>query len=352
MFVAALMLPWLGAYPVRLMLLTKAPLAVTGVATSLILRWIYRALLQRRASGWTLAATAMAASAGGALVWNVAGARMVALVAPGIEERGTVIRASLDRVDSTVYYVLVLLAWSMLYLGITHYRALQAERERSLRAEALAHEARLRALRYQVNPHLLFNTLNAISTLVVERRTADASRMIARLSDFLRVTLDGPEHEEVALANELEHLACYLEIERVRFADRLTVRFNVDETLWAARVPNMILQPLVENAVRHAVSRREEGGAIIISATGGQGVLRLAVTDDGPGLAGAATDGQGIGLVNTRARLAHCYGDAQQLELVSLPNGGTRAEMELPLRFGAVVTAGPMAAAASGAAAS
>ena len=200
MFVAALMLPWLGAYPVRLMLLTKAPLAVTGVATSLMLRWIYRALLQRRVSGWTLAATAIAASAAGALVWNVAGARMVALVAPGIEERGTVIRASLDRVDSTVYYVLVLLAWSMLYLGITHYRALQAERERSLRAEALAHEARLRALRYQVNPHLLFNTLNAISTLVVERRTADASRMIARLSDFLRVTLDGPEQEEVALA--------------------------------------------------------------------------------------------------------------------------------------------------------
>ena len=149
----------------------------------------------------------------------------------------------------------------------------------------------------------------------------------------------------------MEHLACYLEIERVRFADRLTVRFNVDEMLLAARVPNMILQPLVENAVRHAVSRREEGGTIAISATGAQGVLRLTVTDDGPGLAGAATDGQGIGLVNTRARLAQCYGDAQQLELVSLPNGGTRAAMELPLRFGAVVIGGPMAAAAAGGAA-
>jgi two-component system, LytTR family, sensor kinase len=187
----------------------------------------------------------------------------------------------------------------------------------------------LQALRYQLNPHFLFNTLNAISTLVVDKRNAEAGKMISRLSDFLRLTLDRPDVEEVPLSDEIEFARRYLEIEQVRFGDRLSVNIDVDDDAWTARVPALVLQPLVENAIRHAVAPREAGGRIEIGARVAGRAVQVWVADDGPGL-NANGNGTGIGLANTRERLQQLYGSAHRFQLV---NGcGLRAELEIPLR--------------------
>jgi two-component system, LytTR family, sensor kinase len=331
-FGAAMALSRLGTFPLGYMTATKGVLTLTGLVTSLGLRAVYRAMLRRGATAQALVAAALAASCVGSLVWTPTANALTALVTRGAYGVGASLGAPLLLFDGVAYHAVALLAWSLLYLGITHHEALQAERERSLRAEALAHRARLQALRYQLQPHFLFNTLNAVSTLVVERRTAEAGRMIARLSDFLRLTLDGADAEEVALDDEIEFVRRYLEIEQVRFGDRLAVSIDVEPGAGEARVPSMILQPIVENAVRHAVARNAEGGRLSISARLAGGALCLAVTDDGPGLAGRASTGEGIGLTNTRERLRQAYGDAHRLELLPAEGGGVRAVLELPFR--------------------
>lgn len=326
-FVAALLLPWLGAYPVRAMLANKAPLALTGFATSLLLRWLYQRLLRRDASLWLLGAVAVLASWAGSRLWAAAAGWLAERSGRAIE-RGSLIGASIERFDDSLYFMLVLVTWSLIYLAIAHHQALFQERERSLRAESLAHQAQLEALRYQVNPHFLFNTLNAISTLVVERRTEEAGRMLARLSDFLRVTLQRPGADEIPLRDEIAFARQYLELEQVRFGDRLSVLIEVDPAASEARVPGLILQPLIENAVRHAVAQSERGGRISIRAALSGEVLSLCVADDGPGVPGAT--GEGIGLTNIRARLRELYGKAHRFELRSPPGGGVTVLIELP----------------------
>ena len=259
-FGAAMALSRLGTFPLGYMTATKGVLTLTGLVMSLGLRAVYRAMLRRGATAQALVAAALAASCVGSLVWTPTANALTALVTRGAYGVGASLGAPLLLFDGVAYHAVALLAWSLLYLGITHHEALQAERERSLRAEALAHRARLQALRYQLQPHFLFNTLNAVSTLVVERRTAEAGRMIARLSDFLRLTLDGADAEEVVLDDEIEFVRRYLEIEQVRFGDRLAVSIDVEPGAGEARVPSMILQPIVENAVRHAVARNAGGG--------------------------------------------------------------------------------------------
>ena len=244
----------------------------------------------------------------------------------GVESLGSLL-------DNTVYNTLILLAWSMLYVGGEYYRAMQEERLRALRAEAQTHRAQLRALRYQLNPHFLFNTMNAISTLVGEERNREARSMIARLSEFLRLTLEGDGTPEVPLAEEIEFVRRYLEIEQVRFGARLRVRFDVADHVLSTAVPPLILQPLVENAIKHAVSPREEGGCIVVEARRSEGDLLLSVTDDGPGLtARGAPARSGIGLANTRERLRELYGDEQALVLKTPDSGGLRATIRIPLR--------------------
>ncbi|MEO7967127.1 MAG: histidine kinase, partial [Gemmatimonadaceae bacterium] len=221
------------------------------------------------------------------------------------------------------------------YFVIRHQHALVGARERALRVEALAQEARLEALRLQINPHFLFNTLNAISTLVVEHRSEEAARMIARLSDFLRLTLSGASSDEVTLADELDFVQRYLEIERVRFGDRLNTTFDIDDGARRVRVPFLILQPLVENAVRYAIVPREDGRHIVLSAKLNDGALHLTVCDDGLGTAVATattndTERRQIGLANTPERLAQHYGDRASFALRPRYGGGTIAEIILP----------------------
>jgi sensor histidine kinase YesM len=236
--------------------------------------------------------------------------------------------------DGSLYHSFVLMAWSVLYFAIRYYQDLQTARERALKAETAAQRARLQALRYQLNPHFLFNTLNAISTLVVEGHNGAAGRMIAQLSDFLRLTLDGSDAREVPLVEEVTFARRYLEIEQVRFGPRLATRFDVDADTYSALVPNLILQPLVENAVRHAVAPREAGGRITVSAQRIDSYLYLRVRDDGPGLSGDATDvfDRGVGLANTRARLEEHYGPMHRFLLERSDGGGLTVTLVLPFR--------------------
>src|SRR5262245_21034294 len=192
----------------------------------------------------------------------------------------------------------LLLCWSGLYFGVKFYERLQLEQEATLKASTLAQEAQLKMLRYQLNPHFLFNTLNAISTLVLDGQNRTANLAVSRLSEFLRYTLDQDPMKKVTLRQELDALNLYLGIEKLRFGDRLRLEFDVDERAESALVPSLLLQPLVENAMKYAISPREEGGSVTVLAGIEGGGLRLAVVDDGPGLppAAAAGNARGVGL--------------------------------------------------------
>jgi len=225
----------------------------------------------------------------------------------------------------------LVLCWSGLYFGIKYYEALQEQRESMLRAAALAQEAQVKMLRYQLNPHFLFNTLNAISTLILDNQGKVANQAVGRLSDFLRYTLDQDPMKKVTLRQELDALNLYLGIEQLRFGDRLRLEFDIDEAVTQALVPSMILQPLVENSLKYAVAPREEGGRLRIEAREDAGHLRLVVQDDGPGLPVGVElgAGRGVGFRNTRERLAVLYGDQQKLA-VRFSRPGLRLEISLP----------------------
>jgi len=206
--------------------------------------------------------------------------------------------------------------------------------------EAQLAEARLDALRMQVNPHFLFNTLHAVSTLV-DRDPDGVRRMVAKLAGLLRTALGDGGDPEVALERELEFLEDYLEIMLVRFQGRLEVDFRVDPDLLDARVPNLILQPLLENAIKHAVGETEGLVHVEVSGESRGGDLLLSVSDTGPGFpAGGDGPAPGIGLSNVRGRLAQLYGDDADLRLESRPGGGARATIRLPLRRGEPRSAG------------
>ncbi|HJR52848.1 MAG TPA: histidine kinase [Gemmatimonadota bacterium] len=198
--------------------------------------------------------------------------------------------------------------------------------------------AQLDSLKMQLQPHFLFNTLHSVSALIHEDDEA-ADLMIARLSDFLRLVIEHAGAQEVALVQELEFLNRYLEIQQVRFQDRLRVSFDVDPEVLDAMVPNLVLQPLVENAIRHAVEPRAAGGRVEVSATRNGDTLCLTVRDDGPGLRAGAWTVPGVGISNTRARLEQLYGDRQALEIANHAEGGALVTVRFPWRVGEAATA-------------
>jgi LytS/YehU family sensor histidine kinase len=330
----AMTLSRIGMYPLSFMVVAKGSLMITGFLLSLGLRYFYRPLIRRGTPLITLLVVAVVASYSVSMLWTATDNLLAMQIYPGFGLRAPVYRTTLQVFNGAVYNAFTMLAWSVLYIGIRYYVALQAERERSLRAEAAAHHAQLEALRYQINPHFLFNALNAVSTLVTERRNDEAARMLSRVSDFLRLTLTAPVREEVPLADEIDYVRQYLDIERVRFGDRLRTEIDVMPDAWEATVPAFVLQPLIENAVRHAIAPRESGGAITIEAQRAGDVLRIAIIDDGPGVRdnGHANGSGRIGLANTRDRLRQLYGDRGRIELTNGEGGGTRATIEIPFR--------------------
>ena len=229
----------------------------------------------------------------------------------------------------TATYIVV--CWMGLYFAFKYYESMQIQQESALRATALAQEAQLKMLRYQLNPHFLFNTLNAISTLIIDNRNAVANNAVSGLSEFLRYTLDQDPMKKVTVAQELEALDLYLNIEKMRFGTRLTLRHEIDADTTAVLMPSLLLQPLIENAVKYAISPREEGGTISICAKVSGSTLQLTVADDGPGLVDQSriVTGRGVGIRNTRERLQVLYGDRGQVEVVP-NNPGLRVVLTLP----------------------
>ena len=204
---------------------------------------------------------------------------------------------------------------------------------RKAQLEAQLADARLHALRMQLHPHFLFNTLHTIAGHVREGEAGTAVDLIARLARILRRSLDDAERHEIPLAEEVELLSEYLALERARFGEALVTRFDIPEEARDVPVPSLILQPLVENALRHGIGMREGGGEIRIAARRHDGSLVLEVADDGVGYAPALA-GSGVGLANTRERLMQLYGDRQRFEIGPGARGGTVARVEIPLRSG------------------
>jgi two-component system, LytTR family, sensor kinase len=229
-------------------------------------------------------------------------------------------------VDLIIATLIVIGVHALLYYQ--RFRASQLE-EASLRAQLA--QAQLRALKMQLHPHFLFNTLHSISSLILED-PPKANSMIARLGDFLRLTLDHSDQQLVTLKEETEFARCYLEIEQVRFADRLTVQFKVEPATLSAEVPHLILQPLVENAIQHAIAPHATPGRIEITATQQNDSLRLEVKDTGPGLGTANNniEGHGLGLSNIRARLEGLYGRNFSLEMTNESSRGLTVTLVIP----------------------
>jgi sensor histidine kinase YesM len=239
----------------------------------------------------------------------------------------------------------VLTYWTVLaaQYGFLWYRRYQERRQAALRLELRSSqlerqltEAHLRALKMQLQPHFLFNTLNAIMVLVRQQKGHEAEEMLARLSDLLRLVLEDVKAQEVPLHRELEYLQLYLAIEQVRFQDRMRVETAVDPAVLEAAVPHMVLQPILENSIRHGIGRSVEGGRIQVSACLVGSNVEITIHNDGPGIA-ANTTGQtrGIGLDNTRARLMQLYGEAARLTVENAEQGGVTATIALPFRVAA-----------------
>ncbi len=265
-------------------------------------------------------------------------------VAPGeirIEGRGTIVipmsadarRKDIPRViaDGLVTWYFFFGAWAALYLALSSAAQLRSAERRAARAEAEAQSAQLRALRYQVNPHFLFNTLNSLSSLVMARRSEEAETMIVNLSTFFRSSLSLDPAEDVSLADEIRFQRLYLDVEKVRFPNRLRVETDIPTDLEDAMVPPLLLQPIVENAIKHGVARSREPVTVGIRALERDGCLILEVENGGAGLQEEDEHGTGVGLINVCDRLAARFGDDARCDHGPMAGGGYKVTVSMPL---------------------
>jgi two-component system, LytTR family, sensor kinase len=303
---------------------------ISGFLLSLELRYIYRRLWTH--SPRVIVVVALLSCYLFALIWRVIINSAYLLYTS--DSMMWEMHSALEFFSNAMHSSYLLLCWTGLYFGIKYYESLQQQREATLRAATLAQEAQLKMLRYQLNPHFLFNTLNAISTLILDNENRTANQTIMRLSEFLRYTLDQDPMKKVTLRQEVEAMNLYLTTEKLRFGARLRLEFAVEERALEALVPSLLLQPLIENAVKYAISPSEQGGMIRVEGRARGAMLELAVADDGPGLnTGVAPGvGRGVGLRNIRERLAVLYEDRHRF--ATLDNKpGLRIELGLPLEM-------------------
>lgn len=315
--------------------------AITGFSLSLILSVCYRTLISRQpllmwGVSFGLAGLATA-------LWAFIDAWVAQIQNPASELGFTGLLVGAFYIDATSIG-----AWSALYYAINYFLQLEEQNDRMVRLETQAASAQLAMLRYQLNPHFLFNTLNSISTLVLLKQSEPANAMLSRLSAFLRYTLANEPTAQVTLAQEVETLKLYLEIEKMRFEERLRPHFAIDPVVARARLPSLLLQPLVENAIKYAVTPQEEGADITIAAQlAGQNV-RITVSDTGAGLSadrtdpttGVATESTGVGLANIRDRLAQAFGDQHRFDAHAGAEGGFTVVIEFPFQPDGQMTIG------------
>ncbi len=330
---------WINLWPLRISVVTAFVWSIPQV----VLWSLTIPLIDGLAVRWPVEGRRAAWRLGAHVVASVSVALLV-LLALDLSDRalgwtklmgapGTLVTA----IDKTILHTHIGIAIYWVVLAANHargyYRRLGERELRAARLETQLAEAQLGALRMQLDPHFLFNTLNSIGVLM-RRDPAAASRMLGRLGDFLRSTLDHAGASEVSVATELEYVRAYLEIEQVRFGGRLATHVTIEPGLERCAVPYLILQPLVENAVKHGVARRSAPGTVRVDVRADGERLTLTVLDDGPGLSFAGTSrGSGVGLANVARRLAHSYGSNQHFELRAAPDGGAEARVVIPRRL-------------------
>ena len=317
--------------------------AVTGVVITWILYMMLR-LADRRPLGYRVTVAAVAAvpcalllASANVYIFNFYDPVSLfkdAEVGKSVEELRQQLGLSFwqDIADVAVTQYFFLIAWASLFLALGYAREVrEAERKASRYAQA-AQDSELRSLRYQVNPHFLFNTLNSLSSLVITGKPKEAEAMIQNLSKFYRTSLNSDPLEDVTLAEEVDLQRLYLDIEAVRYPERLRTVIDIAPELMNQHVPALILQPLVENAIRYGVSRSARPVTIGIKATqSADGMMTIAVTDDGETMDGSKDGGSGIGLANVRDRLEARYRSEATLQTYASPGGGFIATLTLPL---------------------
>ncbi|MEO6092926.1 MAG: histidine kinase [Novosphingobium sp.] len=324
-----------GQPPAFLVLVLIATL--TGFSISLVLAVIYHQLIgQRPLVTWGVTGLVLPFAVG---LHAFIDAWVISLYRSASEANFAQLFIGVFYLDATL-----LGAWSALYYAINFFLQIEEQNDQLLRLENQATSAQLAMLRYQLNPHFLFNTLNSISTLVLLKETEPANAMLTRLSSFLRYTLVTEPTGRVTVEQEIDTLKLYLDIERMRFEDRLRTTFRIEPETERALLPSLLLQPLVENAIKYAVGTQEGGAEItIVTQLIGQN-LRITVSDTGPGLqtgtsdnrlSGASSDAgeptsTGVGLANIRDRLAQAYGQHHRFETVEPVEGGFAVVIELP----------------------
>ncbi len=304
-------------------------LTATGYSITLLMAAAYRRLIQMKEIvtwvGSILIVISAAAAFSAIETWSVA-----TFLQPGTRPEG------IRFFGAILFTVSILIAWSALYFSINFYILLEDQKKRLLRLESQTSHAQLAMLRYQLNPHFLFNTLNSISTLVLLKQTDRANAMLSRLSSFLRYTLVNEPTAMVTIQQEVETLKLYLEIEKMRFEDRLRPHFQIDPEGARALLPSLLLQPLIENAIKYAVAPQEEGADISIAVRREGPRVLIEVSDTGPGTDAKyqqrAAESTGVGLANIRDRLAQAYGDDQRFETQSETKGGFRVFIEIPFQ--------------------
>src|SRR5438552_3202275 len=304
-------------------------LTATGYSLTLLMASLFRRLIKMRPL-WTLILSLSAvvlASVGFSVIetWSVA-----TFLKPGLKPVGFQYFGAMPLNFS------LLAAWTALYYGINYFLLLEEQIRQREKLEGQASTAQLAMLRYQLNPHFLFNTLNSISTLVLLKQTERANAMLARLSSFLRYTLANEPTAKVTLAQEVETLKLYLEIEKMRFEDRLRPHFKIESETIGARLPSLLLQPLIENAIKYAVTPAEKGADIWITANREGQAVRIEVADNGNGDGAeiAASPSTGVGLPNIRDRLSQAYGGAHRFETRQNDRGGFSVIIEIPFATG------------------
>ncbi|USI74431.1 sensor histidine kinase [Sphingomonas morindae] len=309
-----------------LFIVPSALATATGYSLTLLMGAAFRRLIQARPI-WTWSMSIVLLVAASAAFSTIEVWAHATFYRPGIRPEGA------QFLGAIILDFAVLAAWSALYYAINFYLKLEQQTDQLERLEGQASAAQLAMLRYQLNPHFLFNTLNSISTLVLLKQTDRANMMLSRLSAFLRYTLVNEPTAQVTLAQEVETLKLYLEIEKMRFEERLRAHFDVEAAAAGTRLPSLLLQPLVENAIKYAVTPQEEGADIAVTARLIGDRVQIAVTDTGPGLNDGgqrATSSMGVGLANIRERLAQAYGPRHSFEAHPLAEGGFSVRIEIP----------------------
>ena len=305
--------------------------AVTGYSVTLILSVVYRYVIEKRP--FVTWGTTLFAVMSATLLYAYIDTWVVQTIREGADQTpfAQLLLGALFK-DG-----LLIGAWSALYYAINYFVRAEEQADQMMQLEAQATSAQLTMLRYQLNPHFLFNTLNSISTLVLLKQTDQANAMLSRLSSFLRFTLINEATAKVPLTQEIETLKLYLDIEKMRFEERLRTFFTIEPAVQDTLVPSLLLQPLVENAIKYAVTPKEEGADIsVVAQLFGQRV-RITVSDTGPGLQPGQQDftlSTGVGMANTRERLLQAYGDDQRFEHYVKAGGGFEVLLELPYQTG------------------